>query len=82
MKIGLVNRENPVIAHILDKGIEDDDSRRIYSSKKSEYCSNIKFLSIIFYLLKELMISGKIQTKKILMRLHVLLCSLFKDRRL
>ena len=71
MNIGLDNRENPVIAHILDKGREDNDST--LSSKKYEYCSNNKFLSEIFYLLKELMISGKIQAKKILMRLHVLL---------
>jgi len=34
MKIRLDNRENPVIAHILEKGREDNDSRRIYSSKK------------------------------------------------
>ena len=52
MKIGLVNRENPVIAHILDKGRENNDSRRTYSSKNSEYCSNIKFLSEIFFLLR------------------------------
>jgi len=50
MKIGLDNRENPVIAHILDKGREDNDST--LPSKKSEYCSNKKFLSEIFYLLR------------------------------
>ena len=49
-RIGLDNRENPVIAHILDKGREDNDST--LSSKKYECCSNNKFLSEIFILLR------------------------------